>query len=115
MNQVFASVNILSDEELKITTVKDATLLLEQIHDGKLSAEKVALAFCKRAAVAQQLINCLMDVDFEGALRRARELDEHYKKTGEVVGPLHGLPVSLKVRLYPAHLILLLAIFDNIK
>jgi len=30
------------------------------------------------------------------ALARAQELDNHYKSTGKVVGPLHGLPISLK-------------------
>lgn len=33
------------------------------------------------------------------ALARARELDEYYEKTGEVVGSLHGVPVSLKDQL----------------
>ena len=32
----------------------------------------------------------------ERVLNRAEELDEHLKTTGEVVGPLHGLPMSLK-------------------
>jgi hypothetical protein len=30
------------------------------------------------------------------ALARAKELDDIFKKTGKVVGPLHGLPISLK-------------------
>ena len=33
------------------------------------------------------------------ALARAAELDAHLKKTGKVVGPLHGLPISLKDQL----------------
>ncbi len=32
----------------------------------------------------------------ERALARAAELDAHLKATGKVVGPLHGLPISLK-------------------
>lgn len=32
----------------------------------------------------------------ERALARAAELDKHLKDTGKVVGPLHGLPISLK-------------------
>jgi Asp-tRNA(Asn)/Glu-tRNA(Gln) amidotransferase A subunit family amidase len=32
----------------------------------------------------------------ERALERAAFLDEHLKKTGTVVGPLHGLPISVK-------------------
>jgi Asp-tRNA(Asn)/Glu-tRNA(Gln) amidotransferase A subunit family amidase len=30
------------------------------------------------------------------ALKRAKELDEIFEKTGKTVGPLHGLPISLK-------------------
>jgi len=33
---------------------------------------------------------------FDEAIERAKSLDEHYAKTGKVVGPLHGLPISLK-------------------
>ena len=33
---------------------------------------------------------------FDEGIARARELDGHFNKTGKVVGPLHGLPVSLK-------------------
>ena len=32
----------------------------------------------------------------EQALQRASKLDEHFNKTGKPVGPLHGLPISLK-------------------
>lgn len=41
-------------------------------------------------------MNCLTEVFVERALARAAELDEHLKRTGKVVGPLHGLPISLK-------------------
>jgi amidase len=33
---------------------------------------------------------------FPEAIARAKELDAHLEKTGDVVGPLHGLPISLK-------------------
>ena len=33
---------------------------------------------------------------FEAAIRRAKELDEYYRSNGHTIGPLHGLPVSLK-------------------
>lgn len=29
-------------------------------------------------------------------MERARELDQYYRKTGKLVGPLHGIPMSLK-------------------
>jgi Asp-tRNA(Asn)/Glu-tRNA(Gln) amidotransferase A subunit family amidase len=35
-------------------------------------------------------------VRFEEAIERAKELDRYFEKTGELVGPLHGVPISLK-------------------
>lgn len=46
--------------------------------------------------MAHQLTRCLTEPLFDRALRRARELDEHLQRTGSPVGPLHGLPVSVK-------------------
>jgi amidase len=40
--------------------------------------------------------NCLTEILFPEALARANFLDEYLEKTGEVIGPLHGLPISLK-------------------
>ena len=56
-------------------------------------------AYYKRAIVAQQVVNCLTEIFVEQALARAAKLDAHLKETGKVVGPLHGLPISLKDQL----------------
>jgi hypothetical protein len=40
--------------------------------------------------------NCLTEIFIDRALERARELDEVLGRTGKIVGPLHGLPISLK-------------------
>jgi amidase len=40
--------------------------------------------------------NCLSDVFFDEAIESAKALDDHLKRTGKLVGPLHGLPISLK-------------------
>lgn len=40
--------------------------------------------------------NCLTEPLFESAVERARELDQYYRKFGKLVGPLHGIPISLK-------------------
>ena len=47
---------ILSDVECDITSNHDATALLEKMKNGEWSAEQVTTAFCKRAAIAQQLV-----------------------------------------------------------
>jgi len=38
----------------------------------------------------------MLEIGFDLALKRAEELDEHFKRTGSLVGPLHGLPLTLK-------------------
>lgn len=87
---------ILSSHELSITSSNDATSLVDAIRSHKLTAEEVTIAFCKRAAIAQQLCNCLTEIFFEDAITRAEFLDAEYKRTGKPVGPLHGVPISLK-------------------
>ena len=87
---------ILSSNELDITEKYDATALAEAIRAGKYTAEAVAVAFCKRAAIAQQVCNCLTEVFFDDAISRAKHLDQEFARSGKVVGPLHGVPISLK-------------------
>jgi amidase len=99
----FQSTGILSARELAITDIEDATALLEKIHTGQWASTEVTLAFCKRAALAHHLVNCLMDVDFDGALSQSARLDAIFGETGKPVGPLHGLPISIKVPTSLAH------------
>jgi Asp-tRNA(Asn)/Glu-tRNA(Gln) amidotransferase A subunit family amidase len=87
---------ILTERELHITSDYDATGLLEMIAAGQFSSFEVTTAFCKRAAVAQQLTSCLTEMFFDVALTRAKQLDDHLTTTGSPMGPLHGLPISLK-------------------
>ena len=89
------SISRLSPREVKIVRF-DATGLLERIHKGVYSAVEVATAYSKAAIAAQDLTNCLSEIFIEEGLKRARELDEIFQQTGRVVGPLHGLPVSIK-------------------
>lgn len=41
-------------------------------------------------------LNCTLEFFPEKALARAKELDDYYEANGKTVGPLHGLPISLK-------------------
>ncbi|EMD59855.1 hypothetical protein GGP41_009009 [Bipolaris sorokiniana] len=87
---------ILTEKELEITENYDATDLVKMMAERQLKSTEVVMAFCKRAAVAQQCLNCLTEIMFDEALARARECDEYLEKEGKVLGPLHGLPISLK-------------------
>ena len=107
---------LFTEREILITT-SSATHIVNVVAKGEWKAQEVARAFCKRAAVAHQLVrfppkrpsdqsppsfltfiqtNCLTVTMFDDAIQRAKELDDHFKRTGKTVGPLHGLPVSLK-------------------
>ncbi|KAL5325846.1 hypothetical protein ACEPPN_006980 [Leptodophora sp. 'Broadleaf-Isolate-01'] len=87
---------LLTPEELDITENYTAVTLLEHLASGKFTSIAVTTAFCKRAAIAQQLVSCLTEVFFEEALARAKYCDEYLAKEGKTLGPFHGLPISLK-------------------
>ncbi|KAJ5744467.1 hypothetical protein N7533_009337 [Penicillium manginii] len=87
---------ILTSKELGITENYDVRGLVSAMTEGKLKSEEVTRAFCKRAAIAHQVTRCLTEPLFDRALRRAQELDYILRQTGKPVGPLHGLPVSVK-------------------
>ncbi|KAF2792492.1 amidase [Melanomma pulvis-pyrius CBS 109.77] len=87
---------LLSAEELRITEEYDATALAEAIRHRKLKSVDVVRAFCKRAAIAHQLTNCLTEILFSDALSRAAALDAHLASGKPPLGPLHGVPISLK-------------------
>jgi amidase len=86
---------LLSAKELEITA-SSAVDLVAQLAKGALTSVEVTIAFCKRAALAQQVTNCVHEFFPEMAIARARELDGYLEKKGKTVGALHGLPVCLK-------------------
>ena len=85
----------LSTEETEITET-DAVDIVEKTSAGIWTAEEVTAAFCHRASLAHQLTNCLHETFFEAAIEDARKLDEYYAQHKAPIGPLHGLPISLK-------------------
>ncbi|KAI2827572.1 hypothetical protein CBS147343_4898 [Aspergillus niger] len=88
----------LTPREIEITEA-DAVAITTQTTSGNWSAVEVTEAFCHRAAIAHQLVNCLHEIFFEDAIQVAKELDEHLAATGKPKGPLHGLPTSVPVTL----------------
>ncbi|KAG8409793.1 hypothetical protein J3458_018875 [Metarhizium acridum] len=86
---------LLSYNEMQITAL-GAAELAAKIRNHELSCIQVTEAFCHQAAVAQQLTNCLTEIFFAEAMEQARQLDDMLKTTGRPIGPLHGVPVSIK-------------------
>jgi amidase len=55
--ELLEETDILSKEEREITELHDATSLLRLLAARKVSSLAVTTAFCKRAAIAQQLVS----------------------------------------------------------
>ncbi|XXG95131.1 hypothetical protein Hte_001391 [Hypoxylon texense] len=82
--------------DLSVVDIDDIPTLASRIASGKLTSEAVTKAFIDKAIKAHNQTNCLTEVFFQDALTQARQLDEYRQKHGSVVGPLHGIPVTLK-------------------
>ncbi|KZT58671.1 amidase [Calocera cornea HHB12733] len=87
---------LLSEKELEITELRDVDKLLVKLAKGEWTSVEVTTAFLKRAIIAQQVVNCLTEIFIDKALAWAASLDKLLQETGKPVGPLHGLPISLK-------------------
>ncbi|KAF4541784.1 Acetamidase [Lasiodiplodia hormozganensis] len=85
----------LTSEEVSITETAPEDLLAS-LAAGKLTSTTVTRAFLRRAALAQHATNCITELLPARALARAAELDAHLATHGKPVGPLHGLPISVK-------------------
>ncbi|KAI9006758.1 amidase signature domain-containing protein [Hyaloraphidium curvatum] len=78
--------------ELEITG-KSGTEVVAKLAKKEWTCVEVTEAICHRAAVAHQITNCLTEIMFEDALKRAAELDANPPSP---LPPLFGLPISIK-------------------
>jgi amidase len=74
---------------------RTACELTRMIRDREASAEEVLEAHLRQIATCNQPLNAIVTLDEEGARRRAREADEALAR-GDVWGPLHGVPLTIK-------------------
>ena len=65
------------------------------IREKKFSPVQVVDAHLKRAAALQPKLNAFVHLDAEGARRQARAAEAALMR-GERVGPLHGVPLTIK-------------------
>jgi Asp-tRNA(Asn)/Glu-tRNA(Gln) amidotransferase A subunit family amidase len=76
-------------------TFLSAVSMAEQIRRGKLSPVELVDAHLARIEELNPVLNAFVRVDVEGARRQAR-LAEAAVRNGDNLGPLHGVPVSIK-------------------
>lgn len=85
----------IQDGDVEILS-SDLAALSAGIKSRKWSSVEVTQAFIRSARRAQLASNPITEPNFQAALQRARQLDAHLEKNGDVVGPLHGIPFSFK-------------------
>jgi amidase len=78
------------DAETRKITGRTSENNLNRMAEGTLTAVDHVKAFCKRAAIANQINQNLLEIRFDLALKRAEELDQYFRKHGKLYGPLHG-------------------------
>lgn len=80
-------------EELTIADIHDA------IRAGRVTARALVEGYIERIDTLDRSgpqLNSIVFVGEEAALKAADELDASFAQTGELVGPLHGIPVLVK-------------------
>jgi Asp-tRNA(Asn)/Glu-tRNA(Gln) amidotransferase A subunit family amidase len=76
-------------------TFLSAVSMAEQIRQKKLSPVELVEAHLARIERLNPKLNAFVQVDADGALRQARAAEDAVAR-GEKLGPLHGVPVSIK-------------------
>ncbi len=95
LNVTHIPAKLLPKETISITE-STTEQLLPRLAGGELTALEVTKAFLQRAGLASRLANCCTELLPAEALERAKFLDDHFSENGKPVGPLHGLPISVK-------------------
>ena len=75
--------------------LEPATKLAARIRNGELSSRELLLVNLERAEALNPAVNAVITQDASGALDAAARADEARAK-GHELGPLHGLPITVK-------------------
>src|SRR5579883_257558 len=73
-----------------------ATSLARAIRNGKLTSREVTEAHLDRIERLNASINALVTIDRDRALKSAGAADRAAAKSGATLGPLHGVPITIK-------------------
>jgi amidase len=99
-----ASAPGVADELADPLSFSSAKALAAAIAAKKISSEEVVKACLDRIEAVNPKLNAVVQLDREGALGRAREMDAALAK-GNRAGPLHGVPMTIKDSLDTAGMI----------
>ena len=74
---------------------KSATELLRLLRSKRISSQELAKLHLNRIRSINTALNAVGQIDEAGALKAARAADDALAR-GETLGPLHGLPITIK-------------------
>ncbi|RPI22648.1 MAG: amidase, partial [Acidobacteria bacterium] len=74
---------------------QSATRLAELIRTKEVSSEEVVKAFLGQIQKVNPKLNAVVEITAQSALREAREADSLLAR-GQLKGPLHGVPMTIK-------------------
>ncbi|QPC65778.1 hypothetical protein HYE67_008009 [Fusarium culmorum] len=77
----------------EIVDIQDIINLLET---KQVSAVDLIRGFIARSYEAHRKTNCLTEICFDDAIAQAKRLDDFQRENGRLIGPLHGVPVTVK-------------------
>jgi len=80
---------------LNNTALLSATDMSRKMATGELSSEQILDAVLEQISVCNGYVNAVVTLDESGARAQARRADEAYAR-GQSLGPLHGIPVTIK-------------------
>jgi amidase len=72
-----------------------ATALAQAIRNKKISSQEVVEAFLRRIEAVNPRLNAVVQLTADKALAQARQADAALSR-GETMGPLHGVPMTIK-------------------
>ncbi|SSD61218.1 related to Putative amidase C550.07 [Saccharomycodes ludwigii] len=88
---------LLSPMDFEIVTNYSMQELVAKQISKELTALSIINAYIKSAIISHLITNCAMQFLIPEALAKANYLDKFLSKNnGEVIGPLHGVPISIK-------------------
>lgn len=73
-----------------------ACRLAAAIRAGAVSAEEARASSLRRVQAVNPALNAIVDLLTDEAMAKARAADDA-RRRGEALGPLHGVPVTVKV------------------
>ncbi|RMZ91982.1 hypothetical protein DV736_g791, partial [Chaetothyriales sp. CBS 134916] len=79
-----------------ILDISDVNELVQKYASEKVLVQDATRAYIRRAVEVHRLTNCLTEILFDEALTQADALDSYFRQHGKLLGPLHGVPITLK-------------------